>query len=153
VKHKPTVVRQETVREDDEVTEAGLESFPASDPPAFNQTGPKDHAVRPAGAPEPNTAQFRARIPSGRTMGASSAHDPAAASFDTDDEAAGRPASADAVRTALEHEAAESPDRLHDEVPPVMRERGAETARLSSLAPRILLILALAAVAVWLIFL
>lgn len=25
----------------DEVTEAGLESFPASDPPAFNQSGPK----------------------------------------------------------------------------------------------------------------
>jgi hypothetical protein len=144
VKHKPTVVRQETIRED-EVTEAGLESFPASDPPAFNQTGPKDHAPTPAG--DPNTAQLRSQIPSGRTMGRSSAHEPAAAPFDTDDEAAGRPASAVAVRTALANEG-----RTAERVPPALEERGRETARWASIVPRAVLIVVLAAAALWLLF-
>jgi hypothetical protein len=46
-KRKPRIERSG----EDEVTEAGLESFPASDPPAFNQAAPKDEAeARPAAA-------------------------------------------------------------------------------------------------------
>jgi hypothetical protein len=52
----------------------------------------------------PNTAQLRARIPSARTVSIDSAHEPAAAPFDTDDEAAGRPAQRAAIEQALAHE-------------------------------------------------
>jgi hypothetical protein len=52
----------------------------------------------------PNTAQLRARIPSVRTVSIDSAHEPAAAPFDTDDEAAGRPAQRAAIEQALAHE-------------------------------------------------
>ena len=52
----------------------------------------------------PNTAQLRARIPSARTVSIDSAHEPAAAPFDTDDEAAGRPAQQAAIEQALAHE-------------------------------------------------
>ncbi len=51
-----------------------------------------------------NTTQLRARIPSARTVSIDSAHEPAAASFDTDDEAAGRPAQQAAIEQALAHE-------------------------------------------------
>jgi hypothetical protein len=64
-------------------------------------------AEPPAGVgqePAPTTAQLRATIPSGRTVTLDSAHEPAAASFDTDDEAAGRPAQAAAIRQAMAHE-------------------------------------------------
>jgi len=109
--------------EPDEVTEASIESFPASDPPAFNASRPPRRRREPAsgergdpgpeadrdrtaerGAPEPRdptTAQVRGAIPSARTIGVSSAHEPSAAPFDTDDEAAGRPASVAAMRTTL----------------------------------------------------
>jgi hypothetical protein len=53
---------------------------------------------------EPNTVQLRATMPSGRTPSTDSAREPAAASFDTDDEAAGRPAQAAAIEQALAHE-------------------------------------------------
>jgi hypothetical protein len=43
-------------------------------------------------------------MPSGRTPTLDSAREPAAASFDTDDEAAGRPAQAAAIRQAMAHE-------------------------------------------------
>ena len=43
-------------------------------------------------------------MPSGRTPTIDSAHEPAAASFDTDDEAAGRSAQAAAIEQALAHE-------------------------------------------------
>ena len=52
----------------------------------------------------PNTTQLRAAMPSGRTPSIDSAHEPATASFDTDDEAAGRTAQAAAVEQALAHE-------------------------------------------------
>jgi hypothetical protein len=52
----------------------------------------------------PTTAQLRDAIPSRRTPGKSSARDPAMASFDTDDEAAGRPAGAHEVHLALSEE-------------------------------------------------
>jgi hypothetical protein len=62
-------------------------------------------AKRSTNAPrEPNTAELRAAIPSGRTPTIDSAHEPSAASFDTDDEAAGRPAQAAAIKQALAHE-------------------------------------------------
>ena len=48
--------------------------------------------------------QLRATMPSGRTPSIDSAHEPAAASFDTDDEAAGRPAQTAAIEQALAHE-------------------------------------------------
>ena len=51
-----------------------------------------------------NTAQLRSKIRSGRTPTIDSAHEPAAASFDTDDEAAGRPAQRAAIEQALAHE-------------------------------------------------
>jgi hypothetical protein len=51
-----------------------------------------------------NTVQLRSRIPSGRTPTIDSAHEPAAASFDTDDEAAGRPAQQAAIEQALANE-------------------------------------------------
>jgi hypothetical protein len=53
---------------------------------------------------DPNTAQLRAAMPSGRTASSDSARDPALASFDTDDEAAGRPAQQAAIEQALAHE-------------------------------------------------
>jgi hypothetical protein len=52
----------------------------------------------------PNTVQLRAAMQSGRTPTIDSAHEPAAASFDTDDEAAGRSAQAGAIEQALAHE-------------------------------------------------
>ena len=55
-------------------------------------------------AGQSNTVQLRARMRSGRTPSIDSAHEPAAASFDTDDEAAGRPAQCAAIEQALEHE-------------------------------------------------
>jgi hypothetical protein len=51
-----------------------------------------------------NTAQLRAAMPSGRTPTIDSAHEPSMASFDTDDEAAGRPAQRAAIQQALAHE-------------------------------------------------
>lgn len=51
-----------------------------------------------------NTSQLRASIPSGRTATIDSAREPAAAPFDTDDEAAGRPAQKAAIEQALAHE-------------------------------------------------
>jgi hypothetical protein len=53
---------------------------------------------------EPNTQQLRGRIPSARTVTTDSAHEPSAAPFDTDDEAAGRPAQSAAIRQAMAHE-------------------------------------------------
>lgn len=58
----------------------------------------------PPRKPRPNTAQLRAAMRSGRTPTIDSAHEPAAASFDTDDEAAGRPPQAAAIEQALAHE-------------------------------------------------
>jgi hypothetical protein len=51
------------------------------------------------------TARLRDATPSRRTPGKSSARDPAMASFDTDDEAAGHPASPEAVARAAAEEA------------------------------------------------
>jgi hypothetical protein len=51
-------------------------------------------------------------MPSGRTPTVDSAHEPAAASFDTDDEAAGRSAQSAAIEQALAHEG-----RLDAQVP------------------------------------
>ena len=56
-----------------------------------------------------NTVQLRSRMPSGRTPTIDSAHEPAAASFDTDDEAAGRPAQQAAIKQALASEAMVDP--------------------------------------------
>jgi hypothetical protein len=85
----------------------------------------------------PNTAQLRAAMPSGRTPTIDSAHEPAAASFDTDDEAAGRPAQAAAIEQALAHEG-----RLDAQVP--------GKARTGAVAPLwILAALLAAAVAAW----
>lgn len=53
---------------------------------------------------DPNTQQLRGTIQSGRTPSIDSAHEPAMASFDTDDEAAGRPAQAAAIKQAMAHE-------------------------------------------------
>ena len=59
-------------------------------------------AVRPASPP--SSSQLRDEIASGRTPSKTSARDPAAAPFDTDDEAAGRPPSSAAVERALAEE-------------------------------------------------
>ena len=59
-------------------------------------------AVRPASPP--STSQLRDEMPSGRTPSKTSARDPAAAPFDTDDEAAGRPAQDAAVERAIAEE-------------------------------------------------
>jgi hypothetical protein len=58
--------------------------------------------VRPASPP--STSQLRDEMPSGRTPSKTSARDPAAAPFDTDDEAAGRPAQDAAVERAIAEE-------------------------------------------------
>ncbi|HEY3517697.1 MAG TPA: hypothetical protein VGL98_11685 [Gammaproteobacteria bacterium] len=74
--------------------------------PITRQTDQTDQHERDAEADssQPNTQQLRGRIPSARTVTVDSAHEPAAASFDTDDEAAGRPAQDAAIRQALAHE-------------------------------------------------
>jgi hypothetical protein len=55
-------------------------------------------------ASPPTSAQLRDEMASGRTPGQTSARDPAAAPFDTDDEAAGRPPQSAAVERALAEE-------------------------------------------------
>jgi hypothetical protein len=99
-------------------------------------------ARRPSSAPErqkPNTVQLRATIPSGRTPTIDSAHEPAAASFDTDDEAAGRPAQTAAIEQALAHEG-----RLDAQAP--------GNAKTGVVAPLwILAALLAAAVAAWIV--
>jgi hypothetical protein len=55
-------------------------------------------------AAPPTAAQLRGEMASGRTPTKTSAADPAAAPFDTDDEAAGRPPSSGAVERALAEE-------------------------------------------------
>ncbi len=62
----------------------------------------KDSSSKEARAP--NTSELREQMPSGRTPGKTSARDPAAAPFDADDEAAGRPAPREAIERALAHE-------------------------------------------------
>jgi hypothetical protein len=59
---KPKQDRSRKAHEDDEVTEAGLESFPASDPPAFNQADPRERrrTASNAGYLKRNTLQ---RVP------------------------------------------------------------------------------------------
>jgi hypothetical protein len=69
------------------------------------QAGTGNRDAEEAGSSQPNTQQLRGRIPSARTVTVDSAHEPSAAPFDTDDEAAGRPASDAAIREALAHEA------------------------------------------------
>ena len=61
--------------------------------------------MSPEAPAEPNTVQLRDKMQSARTLSQTSARDPAAAPFDTDDEAAGRPASREAVQTAMANEA------------------------------------------------
>jgi hypothetical protein len=87
---------------------------------------------------EPNTVQLRATMPSGRTPSVDSAREPAAASFDTDDEAAGRPAQTAAIEQALAHEG-----RIEAQVP---RKARGVVAPLWTLAA-----LVAVAIAVWLV--
>lgn len=54
----------------------------------------------------PNTVMLREAMPSRRTPGETSAREPAAAPFDTDDEAAGRPAPPEAIERAIAREQA-----------------------------------------------
>jgi hypothetical protein len=71
--------------------------------PITKQTDSRERDAE-ADQSQPNTQQLRGRIPSARTVTVDSAHEPAAAPFDTDDEAAGRPAQDAAIRQALAHE-------------------------------------------------
>jgi hypothetical protein len=57
----------------------------------------------------PNTTQLRGAMPSGRIPTKTSAFDPSAAPFDTDDEAAGHPAPTRAVERAMAEEVANQP--------------------------------------------
>jgi hypothetical protein len=124
--------------EDDLVNEAGKESFPASDPPAFAQSGPRS-TTPSSEAParqEPNSAQVRGAMKSGRTMGKTSAEDPAAAPFDTDQEAAGTVPNRPALVLEMEREKREA-------------------ARKSPVLPatmRIAIIAVLALIALWIAF-
>lgn len=98
----------------DEVLEAGLESFPASDPPAFAQGGPREPQPDiEADSPEvqghatggADSARLRGAMPSGRTMNIRASEEPSAAPLGTDDEAAGTPPGAAAVGMAMAAEA------------------------------------------------
>lgn len=68
----------------------------------------RNRASKPKRAPPTNTVELRERMPSGRTPTRTSAHEPAAAPFDTDDEAAGRPASRAAIEQTVVHENAQA---------------------------------------------
>ncbi len=61
----------------------------------------------------PTTAQLRGEMPSRRTPGKTSAEDPAAIPFETDDEAAGRPAPREANRLERARLNAQLPVSLH----------------------------------------
>lgn len=67
---------------------------------------PSKRSTKAKRASAPNTVMLREAMPSGRTPGVTSAREPAAAPLDTDDEAAGRPASSEAIERALEREQA-----------------------------------------------
>lgn len=60
-------------RDEDEVTEAGYESFPASDPPAFNQSGTRLDPVETIGGDE--REQGRPAREAGRADGTTGAAD------------------------------------------------------------------------------
>jgi hypothetical protein len=80
-----------------------MQTDPAQRDIAADGTG----RVQPDGASSErrmNTVQLRAAMRSARTPSTTSAREPSAASFDTDDEAAGRPAQAAAIELALAQE-------------------------------------------------
>ena len=66
----------------------------------------RDRSRQRRRAPPANTAELREQMASGRTPSQTSAREPAAAPFDTDDEAAGRPAPGAAIEQAMAHERA-----------------------------------------------
>jgi hypothetical protein len=99
-------------------------------------------AARRAG--ETNTAQLRDEMASGRTPTKTSARDVAAAPFDTDDEAAGRPAPRPAVERAL---AGENLRRTEQLSVPERRESAGLLARTALLIGA----LALAGLSAWLL--
>jgi hypothetical protein len=71
-----------------------------------NRASKRKHPFPPATGP--TTAQLRGAMPRRRTPGKTSAEDPAAAPFDTDDEAAGTPAQ----QAVIEQEIAEQQARI-----------------------------------------
>lgn len=67
---------------------------------------PSKRSTRAKRASAPNTVMLREAMQSARTPSTTSAREPAAAPLDTDDEAAGRPASREAIERAMEREQA-----------------------------------------------
>lgn len=70
----------------------------------------RTRAIRPDSPP--SSSQLRDEMPSGRTPTKTSARDPAAAPFDTDDEAAGRPPQSAAVERAIAEERVRRAEQL-----------------------------------------
>ena len=88
----------------------------------------------------PTSAQLRDELPSRRTPGKTSARDVAAAPFDTDDEAAGRPPQAAALERAAEERARSIPPKY----PTSDESRGKSPARAWVVAVLLAILIAVA---------
>ena len=131
-------------REHDEVTEAGEESFPASDPPAFNQRGRSKKRRETQAAP----AEQQARAPDERDVRAAQARaEPEIRFAQPRDEPTGRPAQSSAIEQGM----ARQNVRIHPERAAPEAQAGGESRGVNRAAVIAAAIL-IAAIVLWMAF-